>query len=479
MTRMTNRRDTSITLECSYCGEKYNPWRTSFNKKNASKYCSKACRSRAVVTKINSRLNADIEPMPLRIAIHATEESSVHTGEEIGNNWRESGEYWQKVAVWFSNRQAAERKRRVEKDSAYNTLANEGRQIVLTGFNSRLNVKRGNLIIHCGSTYSTESPQEETLYKGVHGVSGIIWITNGHSGNLSIDALTWCSQQNIVIRMITNRGELLATIYPSPDAIQALGIPKQENGRVDVKLRRAQYALQPSGKDTVLARHIILRKLYAQKECLDKHSEIPDRNRGYNAIAIAVEWLSTPQHNPSLHTVDAIRLYEARAANAYFLGMRGLQLKLDDKANKNWPNHWKVIAERNSPLTRFMSARLAVCPFNAMLNYTYALLESQVRSALNAIGADLSCGIVHGDKENRDSLVFDIIEPLRGEVDSMLLDFIKAYTFGAGDFNTTQSGSVTIHPILCKVLAQEVRLKQRRVDDEARFFRTEIFKLMQ
>jgi CRISPR-associated endonuclease Cas1 len=473
-------RDTSITLSCHYCGELFSPWHhAKYNKGNVSQYCSAACRSRAVLQKVNGNSNGTIEPLPLRIAVAPTNDDiqTTSNADELGENWQNSGMHWDSVEQWYLDKSSAEAKRTAVKNSAYSTLASEGRTITLTGFNSRLSVKRGNLIVQSGHVYAAESPNVETLYSGIHGTSTIIWLTNGHSGSLSIDALKWCSMQNITIRILTNRGEHMATIHPSPDAIQALGYPKTENGRVDIALRRAQYNLQPSGKDIELARLIITRKLYAQRKCLDEHVELPDRDRGYTAIDTALNWLLQDKPKQG-YTLDNIRLNEARAANAYFLSFRGLSLQLDEKALKNWPPHWRVFAERNSALTRFMSARLATCPINAMLNFVYAMLESQIRTSLNAIGADVACGILHGDKDNRDSLVFDCIEALRGEIDSLLLNFINTHVFSSGDFNVAQTGQVSIHPSLCRVLAEQVRITQRKADDEARWFRTELFKLM-
>jgi hypothetical protein len=66
------------------------------------------------------------------------------------------------------------------------------------------------------------------------------------------------------------------------------------------------------------------------------------------------------------------------------------------------------------------------------------------------------------------------MEPLRGEVDHLLLEFIRTHTFSMGDFNTQVSGLITIHPALCRVLAEMVRITQRRADDEARWLKSQL-----
>jgi len=75
-----------------------------------------------------------------------------------------------------------------------------------------------------------------------------------------------------------------------------------------------------------------------------------------------------------------------------------------------------------SPLTH--SPRLAVNPLNAILNYLCALLESESRLALAALGLDPGIGVLHLDTPRRDSLACDLMEPARPVVDAYLFDWI-------------------------------------------------------
>jgi hypothetical protein len=75
-----------------------------------------------------------------------------------------------------------------------------------------------------------------------------------------------------------------------------------------------------------------------------------------------------------------------------------------------------------SPLTN--SPRLAVNPANAILNYLYAVLESESRLALAALGLDPGIGVLHSDLRSRDSLACDLMEPVRPKVDSLVLDLL-------------------------------------------------------
>jgi hypothetical protein len=60
-----------------------------------------------------------------------------------------------------------------------------------------------------------------------------------------------------------------------------------------------------------------------------------------------------------------------------------------------------------------------------MLNYLYAVLESEARIAGAAMGLDPGLGFLHLDAPNRDSLACDLMEPVRAQVDAYVLNWIS------------------------------------------------------
>src|SRR5882672_3198018 len=68
--------------------------------------------------------------------------------------------------------------------------------------------------------------------------------------------------------------------------------------------------------------------------------------------------------------------------------------------------------------------RNLILPPNAILNYLYALLESETRLAIAALGLDPGIGVMHVDSPSRDSLACDLMEAIRPQVDAYLLDWI-------------------------------------------------------
>ena len=59
-----------------------------------------------------------------------------------------------------------------------------------------------------------------------------------------------------------------------------------------------------------------------------------------------------------------------------------------------------------------------------MLNYLYALLESEARLAAAALGLDPGLGFIHVDTPARDSLACDLMEVVRPQVDAFLIEWI-------------------------------------------------------
>ena len=86
------------------------------------------------------------------------------------------------------------------------------------------------------------------------------------------------------------------------------------------------------------------------------------------------------------------------------------------------PAHWLVFGTRVSPLTG--SPRLAVNPPNAILNYLYAVLESESRLAGASLGMDPGLGVLHVDTPARDSLACDLMEVVRPKIDGFLVDWV-------------------------------------------------------
>jgi CRISPR-associated endonuclease Cas1 len=287
-------------------------------------------------------------------------------------------------------------------------------------------------------------------------VARIIWLDA--KGSLSYDAICWCRDHEIRVTMVDSYGNLIATLAADDGA--------------DAKLRRAQYLAESTGQDVVIARELVRRKLAGQRATIAAHPELPDGSRATDALDMALSWLTLPDATPYLSSLDGLRVYEGRCARAYFGAWAGLPLSWGKGERKRVPPHWLTCRERTSPLAPNSNGRHAVDPANAILNYAYAVLESQTRACLAARGFDLSCGFLHSDKPGRDSLVYDLMECERGTTDGLVLDFLGRTTFHAGDFTRVTDGSCRLHPQLARAVVAACRVPQDRLDEHVRWLRT-------
>jgi len=108
---------------------------------------------------------------------------------------------------------------------------------------------------------------------------------------------------------------------------------------------------------------------------------------------------------------------------------------------------------RNS-LLKVAGSCNAVHPVNAMLNYAYSILESQVRIQLVSEGYDPTLGIMHERREGSSALVFDMMEPERPKVDRRILEFVKAHKFHAADFVIRSDGVCRLNPAMARWVAE-------------------------
>jgi hypothetical protein len=118
------------------------------------------------------------------------------------------------------------------------------------------------------------------------------------------------------------------------------------------------------------------------------------------------------------------------------------------------PNHWRTFGPRISSLSG--SPRLAVNPGNAILNYLYALLESEACLALSALGLDPGLGFLHLDNPRRNNLACDVMEPVRPIVDAYLLDWINRGTLRREWFFEQGNGNCRLMSSLTAQLAETI-----------------------
>ncbi len=295
--------------------------------------------------------------------------------------------------------------------------------VTLFGYGIKAYVERGHLLLEDGI-----GPDRRCfrLPRVGHGLRRLVVI--GAEGFVSLPALRWLADQDAAFVMLERDGTVLTTTGPVRPS--------------DSRLRRAQATALQSGTALLIARELIRQKLIGQAHVARAKLHSP-------AIAQAIDNFRV--QIPSALTIEALRILEAHAGVAYWSSWHNLPITFPKADLRRVPDHWRRFNTRRSPLTG--SPRLAADPVNSILNLLYSLLESEARLAAAALGLDPGLGVLHTDTPNRDSLACDLMEPVRPEVDSFLLDWIargplrREWFFEKGDGNCRLLGSFAVRLI--------------------------------
>src|SRR5436190_1715166 len=89
-----------------------------------------------------------------------------------------------------------------------------------------------------------------------------------------------------------------------------------------------------------------------------------------------------------------------------------------------------------------------------MLNYLYAICESEATIASYRMGFDPSLGLMHADKRYRASLASDLMEPVRPIADAMVVELLEPRELRKGDVLETRKGVCRLGPSVTKDLAK-------------------------
>jgi len=259
-------------------------------------------------------------------------------------------------------------------------------------------------------------------------------VVGAASGMLTLDAIEWCRTIGVALVVVDQEG----------DVVLAPGT----YGHSDARLRRAQ-ATASEELSLSVAIGLIMPKILGQAGVAATRLARQDIAEDLRDIASCVDACST---------IDELRQLEATAAGWYFGAWQenlAAIPRFTKAETKRVPAHWCAYDGRRSLLSsKGNTNRKADRPMNAVLNYLYKVAEIETRLACIAVGLDPGLGILlHLDAAGRDSLVFDLMEPLRPEVERFALDLMAEATFSRKDFVERTDGSVKIGPALAQRLA--------------------------
>lgn len=276
--------------------------------------------------------------------------------------------------------------------------------LTLSGYGISLAVSRGHLILSDGVG---RQRRERRLPRVQQQIDRIVII--GHTGHISLEAVRWCTESGVALIQLDTHGRVsgLATV----------------SGRDDPRLRRAQALAAGTPVGFKVAQTLISAKIAGQHGVLRSHQIGSIGLDGYSELADGAT------------TLQELAAIEAQAAARYFnTWANSIELRFARDHLARIPEHWTRFVARTSLIHAGTGARDAADPLNAILNYTYALAETECVIALRTVGLDPGLGVMHTDQNARDSLALDLIEPLRPVADDLVMQFLARRVFVADDF---------------------------------------------
>jgi CRISPR-associated endonuclease Cas1 len=262
-------------------------------------------------------------------------------------------------------------------------------------------------------------------------------------GYISFDALRWLRDTGVAFSQLDWNGAVIAASSSAPD------VPA---------LRRAQVLACSGvfpGTIRAITREILSVKLNGQARVAKLLCSVDGIASKQSAAASAkiVGFAAAIRRE-----ADTARMlmFEAQAAALYWQLWEDVPITFARRNPQRlgpggrWQpgrlDPWLVFGPRASLLTG--QPYRASTPGNAVLNWLYAICQTELTIALLTAGIDPGIGLFHVDMPNRPSLALDGIEALRPYVDLWLFGYLVNSVFASRDFTELRDGEVRLtHPL--------------------------------
>jgi CRISP-associated protein Cas1 len=243
--------------------------------------------------------------------------------------------------------------------------------LILCGHGVSLRVDGGTLLIRNGLTHYPQEREEFRFFKGDPAVPSRIILLDG-SGCISFDVLDWLAEQGVALVRVDWKGEAVSVFAASGFAADPAKVRWQVETRAD-PARRVAFATR-----------LIAEKIASSIQALE--TVIPStRSREVAISRLRREQEGLAARQPG--TVPNLLGIEGHAAAAYFKAWEGATLRWERSARRPIPESWQVIDPRSAARNAGKAKNVrASHPLNAMLNYAYAVLQSQIQIEVVAGG---------------------------------------------------------------------------------------------
>ena len=144
-------------------------------------------------------------------------------------------------------------------------------------------------------------------------------------------------------------------------------------------------------------------------------------------------------------SIKQLMTYEGRIAGVYHENLATI-------FNQLYPE-FNFTGRKNKANSRNYNASDEI---NALLNYGYAILESEIRKSINSVGLDYSIGFLHEINQSRTPLVYDIQELFRWLIDISVIQILEEKKIKKSDFIITENYHTRLGEEIAKLLIEKI-----------------------
>jgi CRISPR-associated endonuclease Cas1 len=326
----------------------------------------------------------------------------------------------------------------------------KGRIEVAAGYGVKVYVERGHLVVHDGIGRDRETRR---FSRAASKLDRLVVI--GHTGFITLEAMRW----------IKDIGASFVQIDADSNVVAMSVSEWYSSSR---HLRRAQVLAAETDVGRALLAQLLKTKLIEQARLAGELQVYKPPRKGrsrppYDPQGSILDQIAELER---AETMGELRLAESIAGRHYWQCFAHLPIRFERRWRAQVPEHWHRAGPRTSPTDR-KRAKRAQTPAHAILNYLYAILQTEATIAAQRMGFDPTLGLMHADKRYRPSLAADLMEPVRPLADRVASELLLQRNFRRGDVLETRQGICRLGPDLARELGPHAHVFREAVGPHA------------
>ncbi|MCH9659096.1 CRISPR-associated endonuclease Cas1 [archaeon] len=304
--------------------------------------------------------------------------------------------------------------------------------LLISGFGTSINVDKRKLII-------TNRLKDTRLEFYPHKIDHDGIIIDGHTGNITFEAMRWLSKHHINLTLLNWNGQLLANVMPEQPKSGKLRVKQYQKyldseNRFEIALKIVQTKVEHSLN--------LLEQLSRFYESVDI---VKIRKAAEKEDLFLLDIMKNSEKQDISKSIKQLMTYEGRIAGIYLENLTTIFNKLNPEFN--------FTGRKNKTNSRNYNASDEI---NALFNYGYAMLESEIRKSINSVGLDYSIGFLHEVNQSRTPLVYDVQELFRWLIDISVIQLSEEKKIKKSDFIITENYHTRLGEDVAKLLIEKI-----------------------